>query len=1227
MAVIKEKQQFKIGNIGVARASQAATIQGQAVQDSLSALGQVAFERASAYATKVGQEAGQAATVVDPETGMPVALQVPEGFGTVASEAYERVSQTRFFKAVDDEIKVKAFELSQKYKHNRNGAAQYSQAMRAYVKSMETTAEGVAFKSYIKDIGESYHDGTFAEMTARQADRERQEMIAAANDRFSEGLQALEMMTKIHGADSEEVQVLSAQINQGVSDTVNAGLANKPYQSKSQKLIRLAKAQGEIRRIVTDQTSSEDILLINAAIGTQNPGMLPEGYEDIATLITGFGTDLASLNTFESYVTEYLGDIETASKIRENKEAEALKLELAEKLVSSSLDDGALAGETVSTILESVGGKDKAAFAATTITGSVAAILSQANEYEVEGLAQGDRLKIARSQQLRNQASLRLKSAADALINDMVNGDVKLAPVDVKSVIDLLKMPKLNISQLPATLSPNALSYIRALRKLTAKDRDLDGSVKAGIIARFEQLQVAGDLNISQYQVLTPSEAASIENDAFGTRLDVSFPKFKDNLEAQQIELQKLNEAGLTTSAENLQNVIQDSIVAYADGIIRRTTLNLGEDRLAVLRKAGERKNGAIIGGANGKAIDMLRTLENIYPTKGDSNIWTKLESHISTYTLGGAKVRSAQKEETTLRLQQGAATTLIKMSPEIDVIASETDPSKISSNFSRVASEINSIPNLDPKLKESSLNRARVGSAKAAFNNFLATNPNESQLDDFSSYFNGVIDGTGSLTNEQTALIDAAKSYAEGIPGDSDFMNTLTTRFNGGVADAKATLLKQQAAVEFAQDSKRLFSGLLNQADGVVVMDKIVEDRGIDAFLALQDPSYLTTPEGRGLFDLVKRSGVLPSDWSNAFKRIADGGFASMPNLDIETAFSLYENLKSHEYAGMKTESVTISRLSEAQRYTLEFMSLATKSFGVSPQVLTEAFQNAPRMKSTEFTDLMRTTFDIDEDSDLSAVAQEVDGYFAVSAETQRTLQVMTQTFMSRSIQGGVRISKEEVIDYAEQWMKDNRPERGMIDVLTATSGKAGKYVYDSNAIRSQYNLHQTVPGNEDAFVEYAQLVFNAAVSGTDFQDSIEFGPRFKPAIRAGQPGVMSVDRSETSSLRPAGKAKDGSQLYQFVIHDQFGATSALMSNVYVDTPDGSKVVGVAPLYISTNDKGFTNIVLRNAGEYADDVEEKRLKLIARQNRPIGNKDYIPYGVPKPGQGLGIETFGGMGN
>ena len=272
--------------------------------------------------------------------------------------------------------------------------------------------------------------------------------------------------------------------------------------------------------------------------------MLPEGYENIATLITGFGTDLASLNTFESYVTEYLGDIETASKIRENKEAEALKLELAEKLVSSSLDDGALAGETVSTILESVGGKDKASFAASTITGSVAAILSQANEYEVEGLAQGDRLKIARSQQLRDQASLRLKSAADALINDMVNGDVKLAPVDVKSVIDLLKMPKLNISQLPATLSPNALSYIRALRKLTAKDRDLDGSVKTGIIARFEQLQAAGDLNISQYQVLTPSEAASIENDAFGTRLDVSFPKFKDNLEAQQIELLKLKEAG-----------------------------------------------------------------------------------------------------------------------------------------------------------------------------------------------------------------------------------------------------------------------------------------------------------------------------------------------------------------------------------------------------------------------------------------------------------------------------------------------------------------------------------------------------------------------------------------------------------------------------------------------------------------------------------------------------------
>ena len=1221
MAVIKEKQQFKIGNIGVARASQAATIQGQAVQDSLSALGQVAFDRASAYATKLGQEAGQAATVVDPETGMPVALQVPEGFGTVASEAYERVAQTRFFKAVDDEIKVKAFELSNKYKHNRNGAAQYSQAMRAYVKSMENTAEGVAFKSYIKDIGESYHDGTFAEMTARQAERERQEMIAAANDRFSEGLQALEMMTKIHGADSEEVQVLAAQIGQGVSDTVNAGLANKPYQSKSQKLIRLAKAQGEIRRVVTDQTSSEDILLINAAIGTQNPGMLPEGYENIAALITGFGTDLASLNTFESYVTEYLGDIETASKIRENKEAEALRLELAEKLAETSFGEDDLARETINTELEREGGTVTNALVVT-LTRSISDLFD-AKIYETEGLAEGDPLKRARGNQLREQASIRLGAAAGALISNMVNGDVKLSPIEIKSVIELIKMPRLDISKLPTTLSPNALSYIAGLRKLTARDMDLDGSVKSAVIARFEQLQTAGDLNISQYQVLSPSDAASIENNAFGTRLDVSFPKFKDNLEAQQIELEKLREAGLTTSAENLQSAIEDSIVAYADGIIRRTTLNLGEDKLAVLRKAGERKNGAIIGGANGEAIDMLRTLENIYPTKGDSNIWTKLDSHIGTYTLGGAKVRTAQNRETAIRLKQGASTALIRMSPEIGAIANEIDPSKISSNFSRVASEINSIPNLDSKLKEDALNRARVSSAKAAFNNFLATNPNESQLNDFSSYFNKVIDGTGSLTNEQAALIDAARSYADGIPGDSDFMTTLTTQFNGGVADAKATIVQFDLKRKQAEEVLRLGQGLLNQEDGVAVMDRLLDESDIVPFRALNDPEYLNTPEGRNLFDLVKRSGVLPSDWSNAFARIADGGFASMPNLNIETAFSLYENLKSHEYAGMKTESVTISRLSEKQRYTLEFMSLATKSFGVSPQVLTEAFQNAPRMKSTEFTDLMKTTFDIDEDSDLSAVAQEVDGYFAVSAETQRTLQVMTQTFMSRSIQGGVRITKQDVIDYAEQWMDDNRPERSIIEALTNVSGKAGKYVYDSNAIRSQYNLNQTVPGNEDAFVEYAQLVFNAAVSGTNLQDSIEFGPRFKLEASAGQPGAMRVDRSQTASLRPAGRAKDGSQLYQFVIHDEFGSTNALMSDVYANTPDGIKVVGTAPLYISTNDKGFNNIVLRNAGEYADDVEEKRLKLIAKQNRPIPFKDYIPYGVPKPGQGLGIETFG----
>ena len=81
MAVVKETKQFRIGAIGIARASEGGGIIGRQAEETFSGLAKLAYERAAVNAEKTGMEAAQAAIIIDPETGMPTPLKAPKGYG------------------------------------------------------------------------------------------------------------------------------------------------------------------------------------------------------------------------------------------------------------------------------------------------------------------------------------------------------------------------------------------------------------------------------------------------------------------------------------------------------------------------------------------------------------------------------------------------------------------------------------------------------------------------------------------------------------------------------------------------------------------------------------------------------------------------------------------------------------------------------------------------------------------------------------------------------------------------------------------------------------------------------------------------------------------------------------------------------------------------------------------------------------------------------------------
>jgi hypothetical protein len=78
MAVIREKRQFQVGQIGVARASEGGRIVGQAISQAADQFASAFYREGLQVAETTGVEAGQAAErerimTINPQTGQPEA--------------------------------------------------------------------------------------------------------------------------------------------------------------------------------------------------------------------------------------------------------------------------------------------------------------------------------------------------------------------------------------------------------------------------------------------------------------------------------------------------------------------------------------------------------------------------------------------------------------------------------------------------------------------------------------------------------------------------------------------------------------------------------------------------------------------------------------------------------------------------------------------------------------------------------------------------------------------------------------------------------------------------------------------------------------------------------------------------------------------------------------------------------------------------------------------------
>ena len=164
------------------------------------------------------------------DDGMPVAMKPPEGYGSIAREAFRRVAEKRFADTIDQDIRLEA----QKYRvqHSRNPIA-FKNAMDSYLEALGTNADG-RFQELITNVGTAIQEGHYYDLLEKQRERARgnqangiiagnaeaaaQIYELALNGNVGKALSAAEDRKQVN-VDGEEAQLLTT----GAGDSYYSG--------------------------------------------------------------------------------------------------------------------------------------------------------------------------------------------------------------------------------------------------------------------------------------------------------------------------------------------------------------------------------------------------------------------------------------------------------------------------------------------------------------------------------------------------------------------------------------------------------------------------------------------------------------------------------------------------------------------------------------------------------------------------------------------------------------------------------------------------------------------------------------------------------------------------------------------------------------------------------------------------------------------------------------------
>ena len=823
MAVIREQRNFRIGPVGVTRSANTGIV-NESISEALSAVGQIQYEAMARRAEDIGTDAGYSAIVIDPETGLPQPLVPPKGFGSIASDAYDRVARNRFETSIQNEIQLKGDELSGKYKYNRNGASLYHKSMSDYVESMVEAADGAGYKSYIQDTGMTYRDLTTQKLALLQSERERAELIEFTQTAFTNANQAVE---SLHASNPEQAEIFGEGAIQGVIDAVNADLLPKSAIAKARTALMVSKTKGILRGITAD-TSTEDLTEIEAAFDNANPDLLPLEFKYLKTYITDFGNDFAALENVANFATEHLRPTAVLSSIREQAERREILNNQAKQ--TWNLSQGSIASEL--SIQQSI---------RTSFNGNLS---SAAKDFNRRAIAFDNRAydafldtdlnpaNAALGQSFLNRALLIRSTAAKAILFENQKTSKRFLPEQIRQIVsyfntgDSSELDKLE--GLYGEISDKkTLKLISELEGLITSDPT--GTVRAETIASLETILEIGDLVDATNTENTSNEIKQLNTNAFKTKDSVGLlTGFIESINQQTATMNAASAEGLSELAKTISNNIDESVVATVDGSIDRSLVGLTSAQADQQLLAIAARNPDISPTAeSADALGVLLALEGLYPKSGDSTIWSKAEAATKSYRQGGANAIDSLNKQREINAANNAAFTLGSM----DVIGTNFGPSVESALgiFTIKQNEIYNIAGITQEVATKGVEALRLAGAKNIFLKILGTNPSPTQANQIVSYFSDAGEGED-LTQHQKFLIQTMQGYANSIL-DKDLTKGLTSDMNASLSEVKARQAVEVQAFREAQEIKALLSGGgdVLQAKDRSLMTKVFEKEGLN--------------------------------------------------------------------------------------------------------------------------------------------------------------------------------------------------------------------------------------------------------------------------------------------------------------------------------------------------------------------------------------------------------------